>query len=56
LPPVAGRCAELPDRAFASEKSGSIGDQKNQSVASVCRSLPRLGVSKGQEKGKVKSG
>jgi len=56
LPDVADVCVELPDRNSAPEKSGSIDEKKNRSDASVCRSEPRLGVSKGQKKGNAKSG
>ena len=56
LPPVARDCAESPDRESEPIKSDAIDRQDHSSDASVCRSKPRLGVSKGQEKGNLKSG
>jgi hypothetical protein len=53
LPPVAAPCAEAPDRELDPIKQGPIDDQGD---AAVSRSKPRLDVSKGQEKGNVKSG
>jgi hypothetical protein len=53
LPPVAAPCAETPDREFDQINTGPIDDQRN---AAVSRQNPRLDVSKGQEKGKGKSG
>jgi hypothetical protein len=55
LPRVASDCAGSPDRELTSEKSGSIDDPETRSDAGVCRSDPRLGVSKGQGKGNPKS-
>jgi len=37
-------------------KSCAIDDEKNSSDASVCRSEPRLGVSKGQREIRVNTG
>jgi hypothetical protein len=53
LPPVAAPCAEAPDRELDPIDTGPIDDPSD---AAVSRSKPRLGVSKGQEKGNVKSG
>ena len=56
LPRVASDCVTSPDRKSEAETSDSIDDQKNRSDATVWRSEPRLGVSKGQGKGNAKSG
>jgi len=56
LPCVASSRVELPDRESDPIKSSAIDDQQDRSSASVCRSEPRLGVSKGQKKGNAKSG
>jgi hypothetical protein len=53
LPDVAADCEDAPDRKLAPMKSSPIADQSD---AALCRSKPRLGVSKGHEKGKEKSG
>src|SRR5258708_964715 len=51
LPPVAAPCADAPDRELDRINTGPIDDPTD---ASVGRPNPRLGVSKGQEKGKVR--
>lgn len=53
---VASDCAESPDRELDPMKSSAIDDQTNSSDAAVCRSEPRLGVSKGQGQVNAKSG
>jgi hypothetical protein len=53
LPPIAEPCAEVPDREFDSINTGPIDDQRD---AAISRPNPRLDVSKGQEKGKAKTG
>jgi hypothetical protein len=51
LPPVAAPCvAKTPDREFDPINTGPIDDLTD---AAVSRPNPLLGVSKGQEKGKV---
>jgi hypothetical protein len=55
-PRVASDCGESSDRESDSMKSSAIDDQKDSSDAFICRSEPRLGVSKGQGKGNAKSG
>jgi len=50
LPPLAAPRAEVRDRDSDPMKSDPIDDQGD---AAACREKPRLGVSKGQEKGKV---
>jgi hypothetical protein len=45
LPRLAGVCADVRDRASEPINPSPIDDRKH---ASLCRSLPRLGVSKGQ--------
>ena len=52
LPGVATACADAPDREFDPTKPSPIDDRDD---ASVCRSKPRLGVSKRPEKGNAKS-
>jgi hypothetical protein len=51
LPSLATPCAEAPDCELDPIKSGSVDDRDD---AALCRLKPRLGVSKGQVKGKVK--
>jgi hypothetical protein len=53
LPGVAAPCGETPERELDPTNTGPID---NLSDAAVSRPHPRLDVSKGQEKGKVKSG
>ena len=55
-PRVASHCGDSADRESDSVKSSTIDDQKNSFDAPVCRSEPRLGVSRGQGKGNAKSG
>jgi hypothetical protein len=54
LPRVATDCSESSDRESEPMKSSAIDDQKKSTDASVCCPEPRLGVSKGQGKGKWK--
>jgi hypothetical protein len=53
LPPVAASCATTPDRDSDPANAAAIDDQTD---AVVSRPNPRSDVSKGQEKGKTKSG
>jgi len=53
LPPIAAPCAEVPGRELDSIGTGPIDDLTD---AAVSRPHPVLDVSKGQEKGNVKSG
>jgi hypothetical protein len=53
LPPVAAPCGEGPDHESDPINTSPIDDQRD---AGIGRPNPRLDVSKGQEKGKGKSG
>jgi hypothetical protein len=53
LPQVAAARAEVPDPELTPMKSDPIDERGG---AAHCRPKPRLGGSKGQEKGKAKSG
>ena len=53
LPAVAASCGDVPDRELDLVESSPIEDQSD---AALCPSKPRLGVSRGQEKGKLRSG
>jgi hypothetical protein len=53
LPQVAAARTKVPDRELTPMKLDPIDDRGD---AALCRPKPRLGVSKGHEKGKPKSG
>jgi hypothetical protein len=53
VPPVAAHCREAPDHELDPINTAAIDDQRD---AAVSRPNPRLDVSKGQVKGKGKSG
>ncbi len=53
LPALAASCGDVPDRELDLVESSPIEDQSD---AALCPSKPRLGVSRGQEKGKLRSG